>query len=163
VYTVGILNFHFHGAPDSSNRYFREVQLLDKQTLEIFYDKFTFIFVELSRFRKKGPELRTHFDKWLYALKHMRTLKARPAFLWEEIFEKLFSEAEVAKLNPEEMKTYQESLKVYRDNQNAMDYAIKKAKNETQLKIARELKQLSLPVEQIMQATKLTWEEIEKL
>ena len=81
VYTIGILNFHFGDSPGASNRYFREVQLLDKQTFEVFYDKLTFIFVELSRFRKKGPELRTHFDKWLYALKHMRTLKARPAFL----------------------------------------------------------------------------------
>lgn len=126
VYTIGILNFHFHDSPDSSSRYFREVQLLDKETFEVFYDKLTFIFLELSRFRKKPPELRTHFDKWLYALKHMRTLKARPAFLHEKIFEKLFSEAEVANLNPEEMKTYQESLKAFRDHQNAMDYMLKK-------------------------------------
>jgi predicted transposase/invertase (TIGR01784 family) len=155
------------------------VQLLDKQTFEVFYDKLTFIFVELSRFRKKGPELRTHFDKWLSALKHMRTLKARPAFLWEKIFEKLFSEAEIAKLTPQEMKTYQESLKVYRDNQNAMDYMLKKGlekgvqqglekgvkqgRYEERTEIARGMKRINIPVDQIMEITKLTKEEIEKL
>jgi predicted transposase/invertase (TIGR01784 family) len=40
VYTIGILNFSF---PDASNkeRYLREIQLLDTQTFEVFYDKLT--------------------------------------------------------------------------------------------------------------------------
>jgi predicted transposase/invertase (TIGR01784 family) len=47
VYTVGILNFSF---PDTSEqeRYVREVQLIDKETHEVFYDKLTFIYMEMS-------------------------------------------------------------------------------------------------------------------
>jgi hypothetical protein len=47
--------------------------------------------------------------------------------LQEEVFAKLFNEAELAKLSPEEMRSYDESLKVYWDNKNTMDYAIKTA------------------------------------
>ena len=43
------------------------------------------------------------------------------------------------------MRTYQESLKVYRDNKNAMDYAIKtaveEARMEERLEVSRRLKQ----------------------
>jgi predicted transposase/invertase (TIGR01784 family) len=102
-----------------------------------------------------------------------------PPQLQEKIFEKLFSEAEVAKLNPEEMKTYQESLKVFRDNQNAMGYMLQKGKEEgmkqgmkeglkegqleARVEMAKWLKQMILPIEQIMEGTKLIREEIEKL
>ncbi len=60
------------------------------------------------------------------------------------------------------MSTYQESLKVYRDNKNTMDYAIKTAVDaavdaavdgtrQRNIEIALELKKLNLPVEQIVQ------------
>lgn len=126
VYTIGILNFSFPDAGDQE-RFVREIQLVDKQTFEVFYDKLTFIYLEMPRFRKSEEELLTHFDKWMYVLKNLPKLQEKPKRLQEKVFEKLFSEAELAKLNPEDMNTYQESLKIYRDNKNAMDYAIKTA------------------------------------
>jgi predicted transposase/invertase (TIGR01784 family) len=129
VYTIGILNFSF---PDAAgqDRYVREIQLLDKQTFEVFYDKLTFIYLEMPRFKKREEELLTHFDKWLYVLKHLPRLQEKPQRLQEKVFEKLFSEAELAKLTPEDMNRYEESLKIYRDNKNTMDYAIKIAAEE---------------------------------
>ncbi len=66
---------------------------------------------------------------------------------------------------------YQLSLKAYRDNQNAMAYAFKKAQNEGEqqgryvalVEMVRRMKRINLTVEQIMQTTQLTREEIEKL
>ena len=66
---------------------------------------------------------------------------------------------------------YQLSWKAYRNNQNAMEYAFKKAKSEGEqqgqykalVEMVRRMKQINLTVEQIMQATELTREEIEKL
>jgi predicted nucleotidyltransferase len=66
----------------------------------------------MPRFKKSEEELLTHFDKWLYVLKHLHKLQDIPEKLRGKIFEKLFSQAEIAKLNPEEMRTYDESLKV---------------------------------------------------
>ena len=62
VYTIGILNFSF---PDhvGQERYLREVQLIDKETHEVFYDKLMFIYLEMPKFRKSEGELISQFDK----------------------------------------------------------------------------------------------------
>ena len=66
VYTIGILNFTF---PDQANqkRYLREIQLIDKQTHETFYEKLKLIYLEIPKFDKEEHELETRFDKWVPA------------------------------------------------------------------------------------------------
>ena len=65
------------------------------------------------------------------------------------------------------MRSYQESLKAYRDNQNTMDYAVATAKaaakKERDIEIAKKLKQRGLTFDIIAEITDLTLEEIEKL
>ncbi|MEM6841715.1 MAG: Rpn family recombination-promoting nuclease/putative transposase [Bacteroidota bacterium] len=162
VYTIGILNFIF---PDQAeeDRYSREVQLIDKETSEVFYDKLSFIYLEMPKFRKEEDELVNQFDKWMYVLKNLHRLQDRPDKLQEKVFEKLFSEAEIAKLNPQDMKAYEESLKVYRDNRNVMDYAIETARSDTRIEIAKRLKNKGIAFETIAETTGLSKEQIEKL
>ena len=62
VYTIGILNFSFLD-PSGQERYLREVQLLDKQTHEVFYDKLTFIYLEMPHFNKREQELAKDMKK----------------------------------------------------------------------------------------------------
>jgi predicted transposase/invertase (TIGR01784 family) len=158
VYTIGILNFSL---PDQSEqeRYQREIQLMDRQTHEIFYDKLTFIYLEVPNFRKTEDELVSQFDKWMYVLKNLHQLQDRPVKLQEKVFEKLFSEAEIAKLKPEDMKAYEESLKVYRDNYSIIETAV----NKKTLEIAREMKKDGHSTEMIAKYTGLTNEQVEKL
>lgn len=162
VYTVGILNFSF---PDQSKqeRYLREIQLLDKQTYEVFYEKLTFIYLEMPKFRKEEEELESHFDKWMYVLKNLHRLQEIPVKLQERIFKKLFSEAEIAKLKPEEMKAYEESLKTYRDQYSVIETARNEGREEEKVEIARLMKKYGDSIEKISAITGLTKEEIEKL
>jgi predicted transposase/invertase (TIGR01784 family) len=162
VYTIGILNFSF---PDQKgkDRYLREIQLLDKQTLEVFYDKLTFIYLEMPRFRKEEEELESHFDKWIYVLKNLHRLQEIPVKLQERIFKKLFKAAEIAKLKPEEMKAYEESLKTYRDQYSVIETARNEGREEEKIEIARLMKKYGDSVEKISAITGLTKEEIEKL
>ena len=176
VYTIGILNFSFP-SQEGKERYLREVQLMDKQTHEIFYDKLTFIYVEVANFTKDEQQLETHFDKWMYVLKNLSRLRDRPHELQGKIFERLFIEAEIAKLKPKDMKAYQESLKAYWDNysvQKTVEMAAKEAREarekgkeegikEGKIEIAREMKKEKLPTSQIIRITGLTKEQIEKL
>jgi predicted transposase/invertase (TIGR01784 family) len=162
IYTIAILNFSF---PDQSGqeRYMREMQLLDKQTYEVFYDKLTFIYLEMPRFKKREEDLVTHFDKWLYVLKNLPKLQAKPQKLQEKVFEKLFNEAELAKLTAEEMRTYEESLKVYRDNYSVIETAKNEGRQEERVELARRLRQRGVDIEIIAETTGLTKEQIEKL
>lgn len=156
VYTIGILNFSF---ADSQERYLREINLIDKQTLEVFYDKLTFIYLEIPRFKKEEADLVTHFDKWMFVLKNLHQLQDRPKKLQEKIFEKLFNQAEIAQLTPEDMKTYEESLNTYWDNYSILETA----KKERDIEIARRLKKKGVDIDVIAETTELTKEEIENL
>jgi predicted transposase/invertase (TIGR01784 family) len=117
----------------------------------------------MPRFKKREEDLVTHFDKWLYVLKNLPKLQARPQKLQEKVFEKLFAEAELAKLTPDEMRTYEESLKVYRDNYSVIETAKREGANEKELEIARRLKQKGVDIQIIAETTGLTKEQIEKL
>ncbi len=129
VYTVGILNFSF-SIREQQERYRREVMLIDKHTGEIFYEKLTFIYLEIANFKKAEEELKSLFDKWMYVLQNLSKLQERPKKLQGKIFRQLFEAAEIAKLEPEEMRMYDESLKIYRDNENSLEYAKKLAAKE---------------------------------
>ena len=82
-------------------------------------------------------------------------------------FEKLFDEARIAKLTPEERKTFQANLKYHRDLKNVIDTAReegrKEGEKEISNEIAKELKKNKVPIEDIIKYTNLTREEIENL
>ena len=118
VYVIGILNFKFDSEDD--NYFHHEVQLMDVCTKQVFYDKLTFIYLEMPKFNKSEDELVTMFDKWLFVLRNLSRLMARPAALQDRIFTRLFEAAEIAKFTKEQYEAYEESLKVYRDWQNTI-------------------------------------------
>ena len=132
---------------------------MDTETHEAFYDKLTFIYLEVPNFRKNEDELISQFDKWMYVLKNLHQLQSKPVKLQEKVFERLFNEAEIAKLKPEDMKAYEESLKVYRDNYSIIETAV----NKKTIEIAREMKKDGHSIEMIAKYTLLAKEQIEKL
>ena len=128
VYVIGILNFTFD--EQSNDYYHHEVKLIDTRTKEVFYDKLTFIYLEMPKFNKKEEELNDMFEKWLFVLRNLSRLLERPKALQERIFTKLFEAAEVAKFTKAEYDSYEESLKVYRDWINTIETAKIKSKEE---------------------------------
>jgi len=163
VYTVAILNFEFDEDKNDPDKYRYDVMLMDIETHKVFYDKFTFIYLEMPKFTKKVEELETRFEKWMYVIKNLTRLDDIPDKLREKIFEKIFAAAEIAKLTPDEYEAYVDSLNSYRDLQNSIDMAKSEGKIEEKLEIAKELKTLGMSLDQISIATKLSIEEIEKL
>lgn len=108
VYTIGILNFTFDDDPE----YFHhEVMLMDVKRHNVFYDKLTYIYLEMPKFQKNEDELVTLFDKWLYAMKNLSTLTERPPALQDAVFTRLFEQAEIAKFSQTEQCGYRESQK----------------------------------------------------
>ncbi len=163
VYTIGILDFVFDEDKGSDQVFHHEVQLFDKSVQAVFYDKLTYIYLEMPKFTKTIDELETHFDNWLYVLKNLENLTDRPAQLRESIFTKLFEQAEIANFDDEEYSEYEESLKIYRDLKNSIDTAREEGREEEKITIAGKLKQQQVPPEIISRSTGLRIEEIEKL
>lgn len=122
VYLIAILDFKFE--PQLADEPVRHtIKLVDQDTNKVFYDKLTFIYLEMPRFKKNLKELGTRFDKWLFLLQHLPDLQKRPKVLQERIFQKVFTIAEISKLNKQDMDAYEQSLKYYRDYKNSISTA----------------------------------------
>ncbi len=175
VYTIGILDFVFAEDQDDQEVFHHEVKLVDQKTHKVFYDKLTYIYLEMPKFKKTEEELETHFDKWLFILKNLEKLTNRPQKLQEKIFSKLFEQAEIANYSEREYHEYVQSLKVYRDLNNVIDTAFgegkaegliegeAKGKVEKAQEIARSMLLKGLDIQLIMDITQLSQEEIEQL
>ncbi len=121
VYTVGILDFVFE--EDREEQQVLHVVQLKNQNCEVFYDKLTYIYLEMPNFKKEEYDLVTHFDKWLYVFKNLHRLDNIPDRFQEKIFKKLFKAAEIAKFSKQEFAEYESSLKYYRDLTNVTNTA----------------------------------------
>ena len=126
VYTIGLLNFNFAEGLEDARRWHHEVKLMEVDTKEVFYDKLTYVYVEIPKFDKKEDELESMYDKWMFVLKNLSSLMSRPASLQERVFTRLFEQAEISKFNPQELKMYEDSMNAYRDIINAIRTAEKK-------------------------------------
>lgn len=166
VYLLAFLqNFNLPDTP--KYEYLQDICLANRHTGKIFYDKLSFIFIELLNFVKKPHELHTELDKWLYALKHLTEFKRRPAYLSGPEFDQLFALAKYANLTEEERDMYNTSLKRKWDNKNVLDYAVEqgqlKAKHEQAIEMAKEMLAANEPIEKIIKYTKLSADEIKAL
>ena len=167
VYVVALLNYKMQEESFDSGKISHDVGLLDKKTKKVFNDKLTFKYVEIAKFDKPLDQLRTLYDKWLYALKNLSRLENRPKKLRDKIFDKLFEEAEIAKFSKRELQEYEDSLKAYRDIKNSLDSAEEKGRikgrDERSLEIAREMLRDGESVEKIIRYTGLARQQIEEL
>ena len=121
VYCVGILDFVFDDE-DHRQDVLTTVRLKDQHG-EVFYDKLTYLYLQMPNFRKTELELESHFDKWLYFLKHLASMDDIPQILREPIFEQGFALASLAAMSEDERDAYDHSLKVYWDLNNVVNTA----------------------------------------
>jgi len=163
VYTIAILDFIFDEDENQPEKLRYDVKLTDIQTKKIFYDKLTFIYLEMPKFNKSAEELETKFDKWLYVLRNLHKLDRIPEKFKENIFLKLFETAEIARFNQLEYQEYEDSLKYYRDIKNSLDTAREEGERKKQMEIAKTGLKEGLSLELIMKLTGLSKEEIENL
>ncbi len=159
VYTIAILDFVFDEDKNQPEKFRYDVKLSDIETKEIFYDKLTFIYLEMPKFNKKAEELETRFEKWLFVLRNLHKLDRIPDNLRENIFLKLFETAEIAKFNSKEYQEYEDSLKYYRDLKNSLDTA----REEGKIEDAKKMLEKKLDISLISEITGLTEEQINKL
>jgi len=160
IYTVGILDFVFEHDKKDDDAYYHKVKLMNTKTSEVFYDKLTYVYLELPKFNKAEEALETHFEKWLFILKNLGDLTSRPEKLQERIFKKVFEQAEIANYSDNEYAEYEESLKIYRDLKNSIDTSFDEGKIEGKIETAIAMKRKGFSVCDISEITGLSAEEI---
>jgi predicted transposase/invertase (TIGR01784 family) len=159
VYTVAILDFKF----DNHEKFQWNIKLIDVETQRIFYDKLSFVYLEMPKFNKTEEELETHFDKWLYVIKNLHKLDKIPDKIRNRIFQKLFEQAEIAKYDEKERTAYQESKKHYLDLKSALVTSFKEGQMLEKTKIARMMLEKGYDMAEISMLTRFSEEEINNL
>jgi predicted transposase/invertase (TIGR01784 family) len=174
IYTIAILDFVFDENLHEPNKYRYNVKLSDTETHEVFYDKLTFIYLEMPKFNKTAEALSSKFDKWMYVIRNLSKLDKVPNELRERVFERLFEVAEIAKFSRKEADAYEESLKSYRDLKNSLDTAYeegveeglekgRKEGREEKRNIMENLIKCGLAISDIAKASGLTENEVRKI
>lgn len=168
VYCVGILDFTFddyESEPEKSEVV--HTIKLKNQNGKTFYNKLTYIYLEMPNFDKTEANLNSRLDKWLYFIKHLEDFKVIPAIFSDEVFTQAFEKAELAKFGQTELYNYQNSLKIYRDLKGVIDTAFDEGKLEGKLErnieIAKSLKENGVLIDIIIKTTGLSQTEIENL
>ena len=169
VYTIAILDFEIdhqltkEEEANRKNKWESHVQLMETYSKTVFYKKLTLIFLEIPRFDKVLSELKSNYERWLFAFKNLHKLSHLPDELTEGIFTRLFEIAEIARMDKKERHVYQESLKDYWDLKSAMDTYFDEGKEEGIKEVALNLLKMKVDIAQIAKATGLSIQEIEKL
>ncbi|MFP3011516.1 MAG: Rpn family recombination-promoting nuclease/putative transposase [Rickettsia sp.] len=153
-------------------------RLLDTKTYENDLQDFYFIFLELEKFNKELDQLENLQEKCAYFFKHAHesTLEEMESLIGHDfIIKKAFYALDQASWSEEELNTYEKMIKTEMDNlaveeQKIMDAKAKgeargETKGEARQKISMAKKMLAKnrPLDEIMEFTDLTEEEIEKL
>jgi predicted transposase/invertase (TIGR01784 family) len=131
VFCVGILDFTFddYETEPEKSEVVHTIQLKN-QNGKVFYNKLTFIYLEMPNFKLTEKELVSRLDKWLYFIKNLEDFQDIPSIFKDEVFIQAFDKAEIARFGPLEMDSYQMSLKVFRDNKAVFDFAQETAYSE---------------------------------
>lgn len=159
IYTIAILDFVFDADKAEPTKFRYDVKLTDVDTKKVFYDKLTFIYLEMPKFNKTVDELETRFDKWLYVIKNLNKLDRIPDKLREQIFDKLFETAEIARFSQDQIRSYEDSLKYYRDLKNSLDTA----RDEKAIEIAKNLLNNGVSIDIISNSTGLSDTQIKNI
>ena len=188
VFCIGILDFTFNdyeSEPEKSEVV--HTIKLKNQHGNTFYEKLTYIYIEMPNFNKLEENLSSRLDKWLFFIKNLEDFQSIPSIFTDEIFEKAFEKAELAKFGQEEMDKYESSLKLYRDLKGVIDTAFIEGRSEGKIEgleegrqegleegrleglqegkynMAKLLKDNGVQIQLIIQTTGLTREEIDLL
>ena len=173
VFCVALIDFTFNDAFDKKepNDVIYDIQLRDKSG-KTFYNKLTFVYLEMPNFKKTEEQLVTRLDKWLYFIKNIESFESIPeVFKNEVVFLHALEKAELANFNEAQWYSYEASLKGYRDSINQLNTAkreglregLKEGKRQASFEMAKSLKDLGVSIDIIIHATKLTLEEIVRL
>ena len=126
-------------------------------------------------FEKEVDDCVNDFERWIYVLKHMETIKRLPWVAQNSIFQRLAEISDLGSLSREERMKYDVALRKYRDTLCVMDGAMMRGleqgraegraegREEERMSIARNLKAQHIAISVIASCTGLSEEEIEQL
>lgn len=188
VYGVFLMNFSEPGLED---KFRTDTVIADRESGKVVNAHFRQIYLQFPFFKKELNECETLYDKLIYTLKNMQHWNRMPDALKEQVFNRLNELAAVANLSLEDRIAYDKALDRYRVSRiveedareagwkkgieegrakgiaegraEGLTEGITRGITEERIRNARTMKEIGIPMEQIVKVTGLTETEIEEL
>ena len=169
VYALNFVNDIFEKDLEMANEYFHHYKIVNVKDTEKQIKGLEFMFLELPKFKPQGRAEKKLHNLWLRFLTEIdEDTKNIPQELLEnELICEALDYMKRAAYSKKELKAYDKWKIDIMTERSAINDARKEGlaegKAEEKLEIAKNLKTIGVPLEQIIKATKLTKEEIETL
>ena len=182
---ISLINFDYFIDSEGEERYHRRIGLTDLDTGKIYEqtDGLELIFVELKKFKKELPEIHTTLERWITFLNkaHEYSKDNLPNELATEEIKKAMEELEVMYFNETEQEHYESQQRRYLDEislakqkereqeqeerkiQNAKNEGIAEGMEKGMERVAKQMKLRGKSIEEIIEFTGLTKDQIDKL
>lgn len=176
IVTINILKFSalkrnsYHSIARMKYEKTKEQEYVDlgyKTEEENATDIFEMHFIELEKFKKKNPECNTKLEQWLWLIDGSREEKMKKAMEENKEVKKAAEVLEEISKDPKERERYEERqweiIRYNSEMNTSRELGKKEGKVERNKEIAKKLKEMKLPINQIIEATGLNEEEIKRL
>ncbi|MBP5539601.1 MAG: PD-(D/E)XK nuclease family transposase [Bacteroidales bacterium] len=127
VYVLSFLNFALEHenekALDADNGLISRYAVRNDNNGELMTDALHFVYVEMDRFPYKENEedkCNTLLEKFVFSMKYMHTLKARPVSFTEDLLRLLYHATELGSMTIEQRERYEETMR------NELDISLEK-------------------------------------
>ena len=165
VIFIGVLNFIlFKDDKDYLSRY----KIKNDKTNKVGNEKMSFNFIELPKFEKKLESLETKTDLWIYFMKEANKLKSVPEQMQKQKeFKKAFHNLERDNWSSEEQAIYAKEVHDERSRKSqrttAINEGILTGELNKSIKIAKKMLSLNKTLEEIIEITDLSKDQIKQL
>jgi hypothetical protein len=91
VYCIGILDFKFgaYETEPEKSEVVHTIKLKNQNGLT-FYNKLTYVYLEMPNFKLAENQLKSRLDNWLFFIKHWEDFQQIPAIFSDNIFKLAF-------------------------------------------------------------------------
>jgi predicted transposase/invertase (TIGR01784 family) len=159
AYFIGILEFEISKNPN----YISCHKVLDIETNEHIVQDIEFNFIELPKFNKSIDQLETSIDQWTYFIKNAENLDVIPVTVQDEGLKEAYHEANKNSWTQAELDDYERASIKEQDEIGRIELENKRTEKKRSLEVAKNLKNLNVPIEIILKSTGLTLDEIAQL
>ncbi|MCL2652041.1 MAG: Rpn family recombination-promoting nuclease/putative transposase [Candidatus Azobacteroides sp.] len=165
VYALNFVNDTFDKDFEMKNEYFHHYKIVNIKDTGKQIKGLEFIFVELPKFKPHGQAEKKLHNLWLRFLTDINeeTKEVPKELLDNELTREAVEYMKRAAYTKEELEAYDKWKIDIMTERSAINDARKEGRIEEKLEIAKELKTLGIPFDQISIATKLSIDKIEKI
>jgi len=161
VYALNFVNEVFEKSHEMQNEYYHHYKIVNIKDTEKQIEGLEFIFIELPKFKPQNRAEKRLYELWLRFLTEINesTTEAPKELLDNELIREAVGYMEKSAYTKEQIATYDK----YKDTIMVAISLVSDAKTEEKLEIAKNLKALGIPIDQISIATKLSIEDIKQI